>query len=254
MNLSELLALAPIVIGELGKEFFAGLEANHAVNKESQLTACYLLAVRSTSLLLGMGKVLEIATLDSLEVLTRAFLESSDLLMSFRFDDDGARKKIAYWFAGKDDSAWKPDHNKCEEFWRNLGRGESQQGTRWSALSVLSHPTIYATHNSAAYAEAWVKKLHRSDVHQLYVRKIADYLTSINKLTIIGTFDLPRWVQFGIDLQRIPNVEPFRKGCDEIVAPLLIGNQEISLPEGSYRVGSEKTAAKRKPMSTNPSA
>jgi hypothetical protein len=175
MSFTNPLALAPTVIEELGKEFFARFEASVAVNKESQVTACYRLALRSTSLLLGMGRVVELATFDSFEVLTRAFLESSDLLLTFRFDDAGTRERIETWFEGRDGKSWKPDHNKCEEFLRNLGRGESQLGTRWSVFSALSHPTKYATDNSVGYAELWIKRLRPPDAGEMHIRRIADY-------------------------------------------------------------------------------
>jgi hypothetical protein len=55
-----------------------------------------------------MGIMLGPETSDSYEVLCRAHLEARDLLMTFRFDDEGARNKIRYWFAGTADSAWKP--------------------------------------------------------------------------------------------------------------------------------------------------
>src|ERR1039457_7093208 len=73
------------------------------------------LALRSVSLLCGMAPLLQPARRDSCDVLVRSLLESTDLLMHFRFDDGGTRKKIEYWFAGKTDNAWKADHNKCEK-------------------------------------------------------------------------------------------------------------------------------------------
>ena len=92
-------------------------------DKTSQSAAHMFLALRSVSLLCGMAPLLQPATRDSCDVLLRSLLESTDLLMHFRFDDDGTRKKIEYWFAGKTDNAWKADHNKCEEFMPCNGSG-----------------------------------------------------------------------------------------------------------------------------------
>lgn len=60
----------------------------------SQHAACFLLAIRSASLLRGMEALLRPDTFDSWDVLMRAFLESRDILLTFRFDDEGTRKHI----------------------------------------------------------------------------------------------------------------------------------------------------------------
>jgi hypothetical protein len=144
MTFDDLLMIAPAVINELATEFVRRGDECLNAEKTSQLTACTFLALRSVSLLCGMAPLLQPARRDSCDVLVRSLLESTDLLMHFRFDDEGTRKKIEYWFAGKTDNAWKADHNKCEEFMRRLGQGESQLATRWSAMTALSHPTVYA--------------------------------------------------------------------------------------------------------------
>ena len=64
--------------------------------------------------------------------------------MTFRFDDEGTRKKIGYWFDGKLKSPWKADHHKCEEFFAKLGHPGSDFAAKWSGMTTLAHPTIYA--------------------------------------------------------------------------------------------------------------
>jgi hypothetical protein len=245
MTFNEALAIAPTVIGELAIEFVRRGEEYVKANKTSQPTACMFLALRSVSLLLGMGKVMDAPTFDSWDVLSRSYLESTDLLMTFRFDDEGARTKIGYWFAGKVDNSWKADHQKCEDFIRRLGEGETEFATRWSVMTTLSHPTLYAAQNSAIRVEAWVRK--RADSTEIMVNRVADYLTAITKLIVITTFDLPGWIPLGLDLSRIPNADRFQSEWKNAVAPIHALNAEITLPEGSYRTASQKSTKTAKP-------
>jgi hypothetical protein len=253
MGLNEFLTIAPAVIKELATEFVRRGDECLKADDKSQLTACLLLALRSSSLLCGMGLLLKPATRDSWDVLSRSLLESTDLLMHFRFDDEGARKKIGYWFAGKDDSAWKADLNKCEDFIRRLGEGESQLGRRWSMLTALSHPTVYAAGNSAKIAAGWVTGLSKTEsfAHTMEP-KIADYLTSISKLIVVTTFDLPGWVPLGLDLNRIPIAERFQKDASPIVGPILSRYESETLPEGSYRSGKGNPGKKDKFRNDSP--
>jgi len=243
MTCDELWVISPTVLHELGAEFYRRGDECLKANKESQLTACMFLALRSVSLLFGMGKVMEPATRDSWDVLARALQESTDLLMHFRFDDEGTRTKIGYWFAGKADNSWKADHHKCEDFVRRLGEGETELAARWSAMTVFSHPTIYAAQNSARNVAGWVTGFAKTESPvDTILPKIADYLTSISKLIVIATFDLPGWVPLGFDLNRMPNADSFQRECKNVVGPVLAMNQKITLPEGSYRSASQKSA------------
>jgi hypothetical protein len=252
MTFDELLMIAPAVINELATEFVRRGDECLKADKTSQLTACMFLALRSVSLLCGMAPLLQSARRDSCDVLVRSLLESTDLLMHFRFDDEGTRKKIEYWFAGKTDNAWKADHNKCEEFMRRLGQGESQLATRWSAMTALSHPTVYAAQNSAKNVAGWVTGLaKRESFAEAMVPKIADYLTSISKLIVVATFDLPGWVPLGFDLSRMPTTDQFQRECKAAIGSIQAKHQKITLPEGSYRSDSDKSA-KRAELKKNP--
>ena len=247
MTFDELWVTSPVVLRELAAEFVRRGDECLKADKESQLTACMFLALRSVSLLVGMGKVMEPATRDSWDVVARALLESTDLLMNFRFDDDGVRKKIAYWFAGKADNAWKADHHKCEEFIRRLGEGETELAVRWSAMTVFSHPTVYAAQNSAKNVAGWVTGFAKTECPvDTILPKIADYLTSISKLIVVATFDLPGWVSLGFDLSRMPTADRFQRECKNAVGPIHAMNEKITLPEGSYRAASAKSAATAK--------
>jgi hypothetical protein len=247
MTFDELWVNSPIVLRELAAEFVRRGDECLKADKESQLTACMFLALRSVSLLLGMAKVMEPETRDSWDVLARALQESTDLLMYFRFDEDGVRKKIGYWFAGKGDSAWKADHHKCEEFIRRLGEGETELAVRWSAMTVFSHPTVYAAQNSAKNVAGWVTGFAKTESPtDTILPKIADYLTSISKLMVVATFDLPGWVPLGFDLNRMPTADRFQRECKNVVGTILAMNQKITLAEGSYRSPSDKTARSAK--------
>lgn len=239
ITFNEAFAIAPTAIGELAAEFVRRCDECLEADKTSQPTACMFLALRSVSLLLGMGKLMDAPTFDSWDVLARSFLESTDLLMTFRFDDEGARTKIRYWFAGKVDNSWKADHQKCEDFIRRLGHGETEFGTRWSLMTTLSHPTLYAAENSAINVAAWVRKTEGST--EVMVNKVADYLTLLAKLIVITTFDLPGWIPLGFDLSRMPNADRFQREWKTAVGPIHALNAEITLPDGSYRSASHKS-------------
>jgi hypothetical protein len=205
MTFDELSIVAPSVIHELAAEFVRRGDECLKANNTSQATACIFLALRSVSLLRSMALLLTPSTRDSWDVLSRALLESTDLLMNFRFDDEEARQKVAYWFAGKTDSSWKADHHKCEDFLRRLGYGESELATRWSMMTTVSHPTLFAAQNSAKNVAGWITGLEKTEsLADTIVPKVADYLASISKLIVIATFDLPGWIPLGFDLSRMP--------------------------------------------------
>ena len=82
--MNELLIAAPAVLAELTKELVRRGDEEYRKSPESQITACFFLAIRSASLLCGMAKLLIPQARDSLEVLSRGFLEARDLLMTFR--------------------------------------------------------------------------------------------------------------------------------------------------------------------------
>ena len=76
MTVDELLIVAPTVIKEMANEFFQRGDEGMKANATSQETACFLLALRSVSLLCGMGVLLKPNTRDSLDVLIRSFMEN----------------------------------------------------------------------------------------------------------------------------------------------------------------------------------
>jgi len=83
MNLDGIVDSAPKVLEALTRELFNKADAAMRANKESQLTACLQLGLRSVSITHGMSKVLDLHTLDAYETLNRAAIEARDLLMHF---------------------------------------------------------------------------------------------------------------------------------------------------------------------------
>ena len=79
------MVLAPTAIKELTAELFRRGDECMKADETSQSTACFLLALRLASLLCGMGLLLKPSTRDSYDVLARSFMESRDLLLTFRF-------------------------------------------------------------------------------------------------------------------------------------------------------------------------
>jgi hypothetical protein len=163
-------------------------------------------------------------------------METRDLILTFRFDDQGIRNDIKKWFEGKNESSWRPRHKKVEEFAKKVGAGDTELGKRWSAFSALSHPTIHAAKHSTALTVSWVTgRVHSEDEAAAMNPKIADYLTSIATRIVGMTFDFPQWVKLGCDLSRMPNVEPFRLNVARVAQPMLDKTRTISLPSDSYR-------------------
>jgi hypothetical protein len=235
MTMNELLEIAPKILDQLMREFIRSGDREYQKDPKSQASACFGLAIRSTSLLVGMAKVLSPQTRDSLEVLIRGFLEARDLLTTFRFDDKGTRDKIGYWFEGKLGNSWKADHAKCEQFFTKLGHPGSQFATRWSMMTTLAHPTRFATENSAHCASLWAMQPPRTyDFATAMTPKIADYLISIATIIDVGTYDLPGLISLGCDHARMPHVEAFRQEVFNFVVPIL-DTWKNDLPLGSYR-------------------
>src|SRR5271157_1231239 len=159
-----------------------------------------------------------------------------DLLLTFRFDDQGIRNKIKTWFKGVDQNAWKPLHKKCEAFVNRLAGGETELAKRWSAFSALTHPTVHAARHSTALTVSWVTGRSKfEDFNDMMEPKVADYLVSISTLIIATTFDFSGWVALGCDMGGMPNVEAFRLGVAEVTSPILGRAKNIPLPPGSYR-------------------
>ena len=232
MNLDELLAATPAALEELIAELIRRGHECMLVDPASQLSACFLVALRATSLLSGLRLMLYPEIRDSFEVVARAHLEARDLLMSFRFDDHGARKKIGYWFAGTADSAWKAEHIKIDEFLTKRGAVDLQLAANWSRITVLSHPTKYAAEHSAAILVACATgRIQDED----FSHKIADFLLMFSRLILAVTYDLEGWVSLGLDNARIPTLDPLADEIERVALPILNAATDRPLPKQSYR-------------------
>jgi hypothetical protein len=232
--LGDLLIRAPGVLRELTGELIRRGDVCMKADPTSQETACFLLALRGASLLWGMAELLQPATFDTYDVAARAFLEARDLLMTFRFDDDGIRKQVAQWFNGGNDDSWKPRHKHAEQFMRRIGGGATEFSKRWSAFSVLSHPTVHSAKHSAAIVVRWFNG-KQGDLVDATTLKVGDCLVSISTLVVAATLDRPGWVPLGCDLARLPQVDPFRAEVARVTAPMMGSTNKISLPPESYR-------------------
>lgn len=123
-------------------------------------------------------------------------------------------------------------------------------------MTTVSHPTVFAAQNSAKNVAGWITGLAKTEsLADTIVPKIADYLASISKVIVIATFDLPGWIPLGFELSRIPIADQFQRECAAAVAPILAVHQKITLPEGSYRSESDKSAKRansRRTRQSNP--
>jgi hypothetical protein len=241
MALDGIVDAAPNVLEALTRELFnRHAPALHA-DRKSQLTACLQLGLRAASITHGMSRVLDLHTFDSYETLNRAAIEARDLLMHFRFDDEGTRRKVGYWFAGKPDNAWKADHARLDEFLTkqnvllNTSLGES-----WSSMSVLTHPTMYAADNSSVVIinriAGRVNDLDRINI----TLKRADYVVGIARLFLATVYDVPGWIPLGLNLANIPDVQQFCINAELVGGPILNDPNPHPLPDHSIRPPKKK--------------
>jgi hypothetical protein len=231
-SVDDLLGLALTVLQQLTAELVRRSDQCLTANAESQLSACFLLALRALSLIKGMEAVLGPEAFDSYEVIARAHLEARDLLMTFRFDDEAARNKIRYWFAGTADSAWKAEHKKVDEFLIRRGAVAIELSSSWSRATVLAHPTKYAAQNSAVVIASSASGRENSEILS---HKKADLLVIISRFIVAVTYDIQGWISLGCDPGRMPTVEPFHQEVERVVLPLFSVPTGPTLPRQSYR-------------------
>jgi hypothetical protein len=215
------------------REFFRVGGENFDRDVNSQHTACFMLGIRSASLLTAMGKMLQADSFDSYDVLQRAFLETRDLLTTFRFDQDGTRVRIKVWFRDKDKDGWKPEHGVCERFLESVGAENVQLARKWGTFSALSHPTYRATHNSVAVSGSPMSPQKGQELIDMLDEKVADYITATVTLFIVMSFELQGWVRLGCDAARMPTAEKLRVSAPPIVLPLLARTE--SRPQGNAK-------------------
>lgn len=230
----DLLPQAAEVIEEVSAEYLRVAEIASTDDPRSQRSACLLLALRAASILRGMKGVLTSETADCAYLLARPFIEARDLLLTFRFNDKSTRKKIHAWFEGKGDGAWKPNHQRCEEFLRSIGGGESELEIRWSMLSALNHSTYVAATNSARLMEWRIKKPHEPSPASFDVT-VADYLFSFASLFGLTAGENPKWVSLGLDPSRIQRSVAFSLAVATVAAPILDATRNNRLPGERYR-------------------
>jgi hypothetical protein len=241
MNLDGIVDVAPDVLEALTRELFNKHGPAMDADRESQLTACLQLGLRSASIMHGMSRVLDLHTFDSFETLNRAAIEARDLLMHFRFNDEGTRRKIGYWFGGAKDSAWKADHARLNDFLtKQAFLLNTQLGESWSSMSVLTHPTKYAADNSTVVIvnrmTGRVNSIDRTNI----TLKSADYVVGIARLFLATVYDLPGWIPLGLNLANIPDVQQFCINAELVGGAILNAPNCHPLPDRSIRPPKKK--------------
>ena len=227
----------PKALDEFTRELLSRANEAMLADKQSQLTACMLVGLRSASIMHGMASVLKYETFDSFETLNRAAIEASNLLMNFRFDDKGTRDKIGYWFTGAKDNAWKADHKKLDEFLAKKGAEGIQLGMNWSKLSVLSHPTKYAADNSTVVVvHRYMGLLNGMNI----AGRSADYALGIARLIAGATYDFDEWIPLRLDMAKMPNAEDFMMNAEIIAAPIVNAPANNPLPPHSVEPPKKK--------------
>ncbi len=210
LTFEELLALVPAAMAEMRQEFIRkSHEYRVAEGPTSQRFACFMLALRALSLCRAMGTLLAPETLDSYDVLLRAFLESRDLLTTFRFENEKTKRRVHDWFKGKGNT-WTPEHKAVEGFLNLVGANDLQLARRWGRFSALSHPTFAAAKNSNALIAAPMSSERVRSIAASLDEKRFDYVNSLMSLYIGMCVEAPGWVHLGCEQQRMLRAEALR--------------------------------------------
>jgi hypothetical protein len=234
VTIHDLIPDAPEVLRELSAEYLRAAEIATTADPRSQRSACLLLALRSASILHGISQVLSPEAVDSADLLARGFLEARDLLLTFRFDDEGTRRKIYAWFEGKGDGAWKPNHQRCEDYIRSMGGGESELEIRWSMQSALSHSTYVAATNSSRVVERRIKG-PEAPSSIAYDVKVADYLLAFASLFALTAGEQPTWISLSLDPARMNRSILFSLMAAKVSEPILDATRDNRLPGDRYK-------------------
>ena len=125
MTFEEIWGSVPAILAEMTTEFVRKANEHFIKDSTSQPTACSLLALRGLSLMRGMEQLLKRDTFDSWDVLMRAYMETLDLLSTFRFDDEEGREHIERWFAEKGKDTWQQIARRLKSSLSKLGRTTS---------------------------------------------------------------------------------------------------------------------------------
>jgi hypothetical protein len=224
MTFEELWAMVPTVQAELTEELVRLGGEHLKPGAIPQYTACSVLSIRAISLLRGMTDLLKPDTFDSWDVLMRAFMETRDLLTTFRFDNEQTRKHIGKWFKGDQDS-WKPAFKVCERFLREVG-AETELGRKWSLFSGLAHPMYAASNNSIAIVAARTFGHIHPELALALRDKRVDFVGCISTLFIVASYDLPGWIPTQFEVSRTPTMERFRAAASRIVVPIMREKEE----------------------------
>lgn len=224
MTFEELWAMVPAVLAELTEECVRQGGEHLKPQAVPQNTACSLLAIRATSILRGMGELMKPDTFDSWDVLMRAFMETRDLLTTFRFDNEQTRKHIGRWFKSEQDS-WKPAFKVCERFLKEVG-AETELGKKWALFSGLAHSMYGASNNSTAIVAARTFGLIQPDLALALRDKRVDYIGNLSTLFIVASYDLPGWIHSQFDVSRTPVTERFRVAAPRVVVPIMREKEE----------------------------
>ncbi len=211
LTFEELLALVPPAMAEMRREFIRKRdEYRETDGPTSQRFACFMLALRALSLCRGMASLLQLETLDSYDVVLRAFLETRDLLTSFRFENDKTKIRVQQWFKAKGKKTWTAEHEDVENFLKILGAVHLQLAPRWGRYSSLSHPTFPAAKNSNALIDAPMSFERVKILAASLECKKFDYVNSVMSLYIGMCIESPGWVHLGCEQQRMLRADALR--------------------------------------------
>jgi len=195
------------ILNELEIEYLRlGSTVCHNLEDKTPLSAFLLLGLRSTGLLKSLLLLLQPSTaMAGCDAVERAFLETSQLQLEFRFLD--ATDKIKQWFAGRPDS-WKSDKGKLNTF------VQAQKGTgfgrEYGDFSTTTHPTIDACRHSVALVTSSRRINSNSQQlqHTLEVRS-GNYANLVFREVWTALMVEPHLIEIPIDRIKIPQCVGF---------------------------------------------
>jgi hypothetical protein len=213
---------AVAILDELEAEYLRlGAALCNHLRDDSQLSAFLLLGLRATSLLKSVLLLIQpTGALAGCDAVERAFLESSQLQLEFRFLD--SKTKVAEWFAGNRDS-WKSDKGKLNSFFQaQKGAG---LGREYGDFSESAHPTVAACRSSVAIVTG-ARGLH-ANPHQLEIAvdvRSHDYANLVFREIWTALADEQQLIKIPIERSNAPLCVAF---VDEFVKVLEQPQQKI---------------------------
>jgi len=196
-------------VAELAYEYLnVGAAKCNSMKDETQLCAFLMLGVRSISLLGGLFLLLNRDTIDTHEIVRRAYWETYTLQFEFRLKK--SEQRTGDWFSNEAD-AWKAKKKVIQQYFEKPSGSNRGIGFLYGALTGVAHPTKDAANNSVASVS--ISFGLNPNVGNL-MRQLGDYRTDwagmFSSVVALSVDSEPHYIESHISAERIPKSLQFR--------------------------------------------